>query len=94
MVRQLFPFELGRVYATRGAMGAMIAANTGGMEYLLRHAIGDYGVIDPDDAKLNDEAVSEGGRVLSAYDLPTGTRIWIITEADRSATTILLPDEY
>ena len=64
----------------------------GGPEY--RHRAGDWGEVDAADAAANDRAVSEGERVLSAYTLKDGTRLWVITEADRSSTCILLPDEY
>jgi hypothetical protein len=65
------------------------------LTYLSRHARGDWGVVGKDDARANDWALSDGTRLLSAYLLRDGTtRIWIITEADRSATTVLLPSEY
>ena len=60
----------------------------------MRHACGDWGTVCPDDALANDEALEEGERLLSAYKLRDGTKVWIITEADRSSTCILLPDEY
>ncbi|MCB8980590.1 MAG: plasmid related protein [Ardenticatenaceae bacterium] len=66
--------------------------------YLARHAQGDWGDdLDSFDERQNDTAVKEGYRILSAYTVPAGDeteRIWIITEADRSATTVLLPSEY
>jgi len=61
---------------------------------LARHAAGDWGIVNAEDKRLNDRAVRDRGRLLSAYLIANGTKIWIITEADRSATTILLPDEY
>lgn len=65
------------------------------LEYIARHARGDWGIVDADDKRANDDALKVGARLLSAYMLRDGTtKIWIITEADRSATTILLPDEY
>jgi hypothetical protein len=65
------------------------------LELLARHSKGDWGDVCEEDAALNDEAVIEGSRVLSAYTLPkTGERVWIITEADRSSTCALRPDEY
>jgi hypothetical protein len=60
---------------------------------LARHQAGDWGDVSDEDKKSNDEAVEDGYRVLSAYQL-NGVKIWIITEADRSATTFLLPEEY
>jgi hypothetical protein len=58
-----------------------------------RHLHGDYGDVDPEDRRMNHDAVAMGGRVFSVYGLKTG-RVWIITEADRSATTVLYPSEY
>ncbi len=62
--------------------------------YLSRHLTGDWGDLDAEDVAGNEVSLREGFRLLSAYHLPDGTRIWIITEADRSVTTLLLPDEY
>jgi hypothetical protein len=67
--------------------------------YLSRHLVGDWGVVDDDDKEANNEALKDGSRLLSAYILPTGLKIWVITEAanndgKREATTALLPDEY
>jgi hypothetical protein len=64
------------------------------LEFLARHAGGDWGNVSPDDAQENDISTERGFRILSAYGLKTGTNIWIITEADRSSTCILLPEEY
>ena len=61
---------------------------------LARHAQHDWGELDNEDKRLNDQAVQDGTRLLSAYTDTKGTKFWIITEADRSATTILLPEEY
>ena len=62
-------------------------------EGLRRHSTGDWGDLDPQDARSNDDALVRGGRLLSAYG-HGGQRFWIITEADRTATTILLPEDY
>lgn len=62
-------------------------------EGLRRHLAGDWGELCPDDAQVNEQALTEGGRLLSAYG-QDHSRFWIITEADRSATTILLPEDY
>ena len=59
-----------------------------------RHAVGDWGELDPEDRKENDLSLKQGFRVLSAYTDREGTKFWIITEADRSVTTFLLPAEY
>lgn len=61
---------------------------------LARHVSGDWGQLDAEDQAANEQALAYGTRILSAYDLATGERVWIITEADRSATTLLLPSEY
>ena len=92
-------FSLGQVVATPGALDALAAAGESVEEFLNRHHRGDWGDLDDADAALNDEALQDGSRLLSAYHLKTGVKIWIITEAaddegDRSATTLLLPDEY
>jgi len=85
---------LGRLVSTPSALEALAKAGQEAMTLLERHRHGDWGEVNAGDWALNDRAVTEGDRVLSAYRLKDGTRIWIITEADRSATTLLLPDEY
>lgn len=87
-------FRLGRLLSTPGALAALVAAHQSGRAFLKRHHAGDWGDLDPEDKKSNDRAVEEGERILSAYRLQTGQKLWIITEADRSATTLLLPNEY
>jgi len=64
------------------------------MAYVGRHSAGDWGDVSADDWKANDYAITSGERLFSAYELGAGKRLWIITEADRSSTTVLLPDEY
>lgn len=92
--RSKLPLALGQVVATPAALAALEAADETPLKYLIRHASGDWGSVCEEDAELNNQAVLDGERVLSCYDLPNDTRIWIITERDRSATTILLPSEY
>jgi hypothetical protein len=87
-------FSLGRTVATPGALEAFTSAGETPFPYLARHAAGDWGELDQDDKAENELAVKDGLRILSAYRLPDDTRIWVITEADRSVTTILLPEEY
>lgn len=87
-------FELGQVVATTGAYLAMKESGDNPAEYLARHITGDWGNVPPEDAAENELSVREGFRILSSYRLSDGTRIWIITEADRSVTTFLLPEEY
>lgn len=87
-------FELGRVVATPGVLEALQDAEVEALTYLLRHAQGDWGDLCKDDLEENELSLAHGYRLLSAYHLPDLTKIWIITEADRSVTTILLPEEY
>ena len=87
-------FELGQVVSTPSALAAMEASGNAPLEYLRRHQTGDWGELDPEDQESNNEAVIDSQRILSAYRLSDGTKIWIITEWDRSVTTILLPEEY
>lgn len=94
MTKRTIKFNLGRLVATPGALEAMDEAQYGPLDYLARHVMGDWGELDQHDKQANNFALKEGLRILSAYILPTGVKIWIITEADRSSTTILLPEEY
>jgi hypothetical protein len=87
-------FPLGRTVATPGALDALKTNDQTPLEFLLRHLGGDWGDLDAEDKERNEEAIQDGSRIFSAYNLSDGTRIYVITEADRSATTILLPDEY
>lgn len=59
-----------------------------------RHVGGDWGELPSEDARANDAALKDGGRLLSSYPLGQGVKVWIITEWDRSATTLLMPDDY
>ena len=87
------PLPLGRVVATPGAL-KLLGKNGGHpFEYLARHATGDWGELCAFDRRQNEIALRDGYRIFSSYDVPAG-RIWIITEADRSVTTILLPEDY
>jgi len=87
-------FSLGRVVATPGVLEALHEAGQEPLTFLARHVTGDWGDLDEHDRRENEFAVEHGFRILSAYTLSSGTRIWIITEADRSVTTLLLPSEY
>jgi hypothetical protein len=87
-------FELGHVTWTPGVQAAFDVTGDKPFTYLLRHHAGDWGELTKDGKFLNDRAVLEGTRIVSAYELSNGTKIWIITEADRSLTTFLLPSEY
>jgi hypothetical protein len=86
--------ELGRTVATPGALRALDEAGETPDQFLARHESGDWGTVGAEDWEENELSVREGFRILSAYVLSTGVKIWVITEADRSVTTILLPDEY
>lgn len=93
-------FRLGRLVATPGAIEALQRSRQDPLVFLNRHRAGDWGEVCPSDARLNDEAISHEGdpdrqsRVLSSYQTAAGEKLWVITEADRSSTCVLLPDEY
>jgi hypothetical protein len=87
-------FVLGRILATPGALEALDEAGQEWPVFLARHAVGDWGELDPHDWQENEAALVRGGRLFSAYNLATGQRLWIITESDHSATTLLLPADY
>ena len=87
-------FPLGQIVATPGALKALTETGDSPASFLRRHVVGDWGELDEEDRQENERSVSTGCRLLSAYTLSTGIRIWVITEADRSATTLLLPEEY
>lgn len=93
-------FKLGKILITPGALEALKKTGQSPQLFLQKHLSGDWGNLCPEDKKLNDEAVAYEGksdrqqRVLSSYKTEKGSKIWIITEWDRSCTTILLPEEY
>ena len=97
-------FALGQVVATRGALRLLQQTGTDAMALLMRHVTGDWGDICAEDAKENELSIAEGFRLMSVYALPLGDqaasdgdvreRVWLITEADRSVTTLLLPRDY
>jgi hypothetical protein len=88
-------FPLGRTLATPGALEVLSESGESPADFLDRHARCDWGDLDEHDRQANDEALVTGARLLSAYHTSsTSVKLWVITEADRSATTILLPDEY
>ncbi len=87
-------FRLGQIVATPGALAALELAGDSYSQFLDRHVRGDWGDVGEEDAKANDLALQEGDRILSVYTSTKGTRLWLITESDRSATTLLLPEEY
>jgi hypothetical protein len=91
---KLARFPLGRIAATPGALGALADAGESPGTFIKRHVSGDWGELDEHDRDESELCVVHGFRLLCGYTLANGTRIWIITEADRSATTLLLPSEY
>jgi hypothetical protein len=87
-------FPLGNVAITPGALEMLGQANISPQSILERHVLGDWGDgLTDNDRKTNDLAVEMGGRILSVYKLPHGDSVWVTTEPDRSATTIMLPGE-
>lgn len=87
-------FRLGEIVSTTHLFEHSEKNNFALLPYLVRHAQGDWGDVCKEDWKINDEALKNGLRLLSEYKLPDGRRIWIITEWDRSATTLLFPEDY
>ena len=87
-------FDLGQVVATPGALQALQDVEQDPAELLRRHVSGDWGDLGEEDKEENELSIENGYRIFSAYELNAGVKVWLITEADRSATTFLLPDEY
>lgn len=86
---QMSLFNLGRCVATPGALALLAERDMQPVALLARHSSGDWGDVGKDDAKANVDALKFGARIFSVYD-----GLWVITEADRASTTILLPSEY
>ena len=87
-------FPLDRVVATPGAIEALAQANVDGRELLSKHHRGDWGDLTDEDKQENEFSVDKYLRIFSSYKISADEKIWVITEADRSATTLLLPSEY
>lgn len=93
-------FKLGYLVSTRNAFEALQRNNVTALTLIPRHLSGDWGELCDEDAYMNDMAVEDGSRILSAYLLPDDTKIWVITDATvddqgtREVTTILLPEDY
>ncbi len=88
-------FSLGRIVGTPGALLALADAGKNPAEFLRRHVSGDWGDVDDEDRQANEQSLLGDTRILSVYKLSTtGEQLWIITEADRRSTTLLLPSEY
>lgn len=91
---QKFLFSPGQIVATPGALEALNEANQDPEPFLIRHLSGDWSEMDKEDQQANQNAITNGTRIFSAYKLSTDVKIWIITEWNRSVTTFLLPAEY
>lgn len=87
-------FPLGKIVSTPGALDALKDSGQTPFEFLSKHLEGNWGIVDDEDKQANDDALIHGERLLSAYITSKGIKIWVITEADRSSTCLLLPDEY
>jgi hypothetical protein len=87
-------FALGQLQMTKGALVALTASDADPFALLDRHQAGDWGEVGAEDAAENDFSLGHDLRILSSYRLRTGVKVWVITEADRSSTTLLLPSEY
>jgi hypothetical protein len=87
-------FPAGAIVATPAVLEALSEASDDPSVYLRRHLSGDWGDLDEHDRRQNEIGLENDARILSAYVLKNGTRVWIITEADRSSTCLLLPSDY
>ena len=87
-------FELGQMVATPGALASLSEADEAPLSYLVRHVTGDWGDLPDEDIEENRRSLEQDLRIFSAYHLNTGVKIYVITEWDRSVTTILLPEDY
>ena len=87
-------FPLGAVVATPAALRLLRDHGLTPMQLLLRHSRGDWSEMDKQDQEANSIAIKSGARLFASYDVTAADRVWIITEADRSSTTILLPSDY
>ena len=95
MVTQNKPlFSLGQVVATPGALEALEKAGQAPSDFLDRHVRGDWGDVCQEDAEANEQSLKDGTRLLSSYRTKLNVKLWIISEADRSSSTILLPSDY
>lgn len=87
-------FPLGQIVATQGALEALEQAGQTPLEFLTRHVRGDWGDVCEEDAEANEQALQDGSRILSSYRTKLDEKLWIITEADRSSSCVLKPNEY
>lgn len=87
-------FPLGQVVATPGALKALTRSGQTPLDFLSRHVRGDWGIVCEEDAEANEQSLKDGSRILSAYRTSLNEKLWVITEADRSSSVLLLPEEY
>ncbi len=87
-------FPPGQIVMTPGAVEAFATNEQQPMDFIRRHLMGDWGEVDDQDRAANDWALISERRILSAYSLKDGTKVWAITEASREVTTLLLPSDY
>jgi hypothetical protein len=87
-------FPLGQIVATPGALAALEKSGQTPAEFLARHTKGEWGELSEEDRQENRLSLQRGFRLLSSYRTQAGDKLWLITEADRSVTTLLLPEEY
>ena len=87
-------FRLGTLVSTPDALAALTEAGQSPMHFICRHLQGDWGDCDEHDRQANEDAMKNGDRLFSVYRTSKGIKIWVITEADRSSTCVLLPEEY
>jgi hypothetical protein len=87
-------FDLGALVATPGALETLGEAGVSPLSLLQRHVSGDWGELDGHDRRENERSLKNGWRLLSSYGVGDRQKVWIITEADRSSTCILRPEEY
>ena len=87
-------FPLGRIVVTPGALEALARGGQDAKFFLEKHASGDWGVLDEHDRAESDDSLAHGFRILSNYRTAAGETLWIITEADRSSTCLLRPEDY
>lgn len=87
-------FPLGRVVATPGALEKLAESSENAALFLRKHQLGIWGDVCSDDAQANEQALKDGDRILSVYHTAKGQKLYVITEADRSSTCVLLPEEY
>jgi hypothetical protein len=86
-------FPLGQTLATPGAIAFLASNSLTPNGFISRHVCGDWGDLEEEDKTRNNEALREGSRIFSAYNVGDG-KVWVITEADRASTTVLMPEEY